>query len=229
MSLQAPTLSSLIMEPMGFFELPALLLKAPELARQPRGDGRQIMVIPGLTTNDVSTIPLRAYLTYLGYKPRGWGLGVNRGKIQHTVPPLFKRILRETDKSGEQMSLIGWSLGGVIARELARELPDRIDQVISFGSPIVGGAKYTSVAPYYKRQGVNLDAAEKAIARHNKRGIEVPVTSIYSKQDGVVHWSASIDLNNKHAEHFEVKSTHVGLGFDVDVYKIVAHQLARKF
>ena len=126
------------------------------------------------------------------------------------------------------MNIIGWSLGGVIAREVAREQPATVRQVVTMGSPLVGGAKYTSFGGAFERRGADLDAMEAAIAARESTPIKVPVTSIYSKRDGIVGWQASIDRHNFHAEHVEVRATHLGLGISPEVYQIIAKRLAGK-
>ena len=96
------------------------------------------MVVPGFTTNDASTIPLRAYLGGLGYECRGWGLGVNSGDLQTQLPQTIKRVAAWSAERDEAISLVGWSLGGVIAREVARVRPDIVERVITFGTPLWG-------------------------------------------------------------------------------------------
>jgi hypothetical protein len=114
----------------------------------------------------------------------------------------------------------------VLAREAARERPKLVERVVTFGTPVVGGPKYTAVAPRYQRQGYDLDAIAAAAAARDAVPLRVPVTAIYSRADGVVAWRACIDPTNRGVEHIEVGGTHVGLGFNPDVYRIVAERLA---
>ncbi len=108
------------------------------------------MVIPGLTTNDASTIPLRSYLGGLGYECRGWGLGVNSGDVATQLPQTIERVATWCAERGEPIALVGWSLGGVIAREVTRVRPDIVERVITFGTPAVGSASHhdVDVAPH---------------------------------------------------------------------------------
>ncbi len=124
------------------------------------------------------------------------------------------------------MHVVGWSLGGVLAREAARDYPETVRQVITMGSPLVGGPKYTSMGALFKKRGVNLDKIEATIAARESTPIAVPVTSIYSKRDGIVGWQASIDKHTADIEHIEVGATHLGLGISPDVFKILARKLA---
>jgi pimeloyl-ACP methyl ester carboxylesterase len=218
---------SVLREGLGLLELPRLALRFPELLRVPRGDGQPVMVLPGFGTGDVSTHVLRQYLRLLGYSVRGWSLGVNRGNVRALLPRVLGRVARFADRTGEPVRLIGWSLGGVLAREAAREEPSLVRQVITLGSPIVGGPKYTTAARFYRMQGVDLEAIEREIEARNATLIRVPITSIYSRADGVVAWQACIDRRNPDVENIEVNATHLGLGFSADVYRLLAERLAR--
>jgi len=127
---------------------------------------------------------------------------------------------------GRGVRLVGWSLGGYLAREAARERPDAVERVITLGSPTVGGPKYTAVAEVYRRSGYDLDAIEAAVEARNRVPLQVPVTAIYSRSDAVVAWEACIDRVNPQVEHVEVHTTHLGLGFAPDVYRIIAQRFA---
>ncbi len=222
-----PTPWSVVREGLGLLELPRLAFRFRELARLPRGDGQPVMVLPGFGASDVSTHVLRQYLRYLGYSVRGWSLGVNRGNVRGLLPRVLGRVARQAEGMGQPVRLIGWSLGGVLAREAAREEPSLVHQVITLGSPIVGGPKYTTAARLYRLQGVDLDAIEREIDARNATPIRVPITAIYSRADGVVSWEACIDRRNPDVENLEVAATHVGLGFAPEVFALIANRLAR--
>jgi pimeloyl-ACP methyl ester carboxylesterase len=224
--IQPPGPRSLLAEGLAVLEGPRLLWQAPALARLPRGDGGPVLVLPGFGASDGSTALLRAYLGWLGYEARGWGMGVNRGQVPKLVPLVVELLARTHGAAQRRVRLIGWSLGGVLAREAARERPELVERVVTFGTPVVGGPKYTAVAATYRRQGHDLDAIEAAAAARDKVPLRVPVTAIYSRADGVVAWRACIDPTNRGVEHVEVGGTHVGLGFNPDVYRIVAERLA---
>jgi pimeloyl-ACP methyl ester carboxylesterase len=226
-ALRAPNPIGLLGEARGLLELPNLLLRSPRLARQPRGQGQPVLVLPGFGAGDASTAVLRAYVRYLGYRPRGWELGRNTGD----VPVLLARVVAALDRIAaeerQSVALIGWSLGGVLAREAARERPAAARQVITLGSPVVGGPKYTAVAGFYRRQGIDLDAIEAEVEARNRQPFATPVTAIYSRSDGVVAWRACIDPYAPQVDHVEVSATHLGLGFSPRVYEIIAQRLAR--
>lgn len=221
-----PGIRDALREAAGLFELPRLLLHAPRLAAAPRGTGAPVVVLPGYATTDASTAPLRAYLAWLGWDVRGWGLGKNGGDAPALHRRLVPSIERLSATSGQRVRLVGWSLGGYLAREVARDLPEAVESVVTLGSPVVGGPKYTAVAHAYRRRGHDLDAIEAAVAARCRVPLAVPVTAIYSRTDGVVAWQACLDDGSPNVEHVEVATTHVGLGFSARVWEVVARRLA---
>ena len=225
MEIQPPSLRHFALEPLTFIELPRLLAATPQLARQPRGDGDPVLVLPGYGTSNVSTVLLRSYLNWLGYSVYGWRQGRNRGDIVALFPHVRDEVQQLQNRHRRPVHLIGWSLGGVLAREVAREHPDPVQQVITMGSPIIGGPKYTSLARLARREGADLDETERMIAAREAVPIQVPVTSIYSRRDGIVSWQASIDHHTPNARHFEVNTTHLGFGQSPDVFKLLAARL----
>jgi hypothetical protein len=210
-------------------DLAAGLAALPALARAPRGDGEPVLVLPGYGAGDSSTALLRAFLRSLGYRAEGWGLGRNGGDVGKLLPRVLARTERLFSASDRAVRLVGWSLGGVLAREAAREAPRLVERVVTLGSPVVGGPKYTAAGGLYRRRGFDLDAIEREItARNAARPIRVPIHAIYSRRDGVVAWQACVDRASPDVEHVEVPSTHSGLGFDARVLALVADRLARQ-
>ncbi|NND00384.1 MAG: alpha/beta fold hydrolase [Gammaproteobacteria bacterium] len=223
-SFKSPSFLAVARESLSGFEFARLAAAVPVLRRQPKGNGEPVMVLPGYAASDRSTVPLRAYLSWLGYDTCGWDLGRNTGNVRELLPRVANRVRLIGQQKGS-VNLIGWSLGGVIAREVAREIPAMVRQVVTMGSPVVGGPKYTSLGSAFAGQGVDLDAIEARIAARESRPIRVPVTSIYSKRDGIVSWQASIDRHNPQVDHIEVGATHLGLGISPDVFRIIAAKL----
>jgi pimeloyl-ACP methyl ester carboxylesterase len=226
--LRAPSRTALLSEVWGLLELPRLLVRFPHLARQPRGRGQRVLVVPGYGAGDASTAVLRAYVRFLGYQPHGWGLGRNHGDVPVLLPRVAERLEALSREEGAPIGLIGWSLGGYLAREAARERPRAARQVITLGSPVVGGPKYTTVAEAYRRRGIDLDAIEAEVAARNRQPLETPVTAVYSRSDGVVAWQACIDRLAPNVEHVEVATTHLGLGFSAEVFQIISERLAHE-
>ncbi len=206
-------------------QLTRLLAASPRLLWAPRGDGRIVLDLPGYGASDRAGTLLRAYLRRLGYDARGWGPGSNRGRVEQDARRLGRVVVALAEKQERPVSLIGWSLGGVVAREIARAHPEAVDRVITFGSPVIGGPAYTSLAA----TGARVDAARvRAMQRRldAARPISTPITAIFSRADGVVAWRACIDHVNPVVEHVEVRSPHLGLGLDPDVWRLVADRLA---
>jgi pimeloyl-ACP methyl ester carboxylesterase len=168
---------------------------------------------------------MRAYLRALGYDARGWGFGTNTGDPRRDVERLTSRVQELADDRGSRVSLVGWSLGGVIAREVARRNPDVVRRVITYGTPIVGGPRFTAVARAYDPRA--SDAARVVAERLDaETPIRVPLTVVFTRRDGIVSWEACIDRSSPDVEHVEVYSTHLGMGIDPDVWRLVADRLA---
>lgn len=203
------------------------LSKLPRLLRLPKGDGRPVLLVPGYLADDYSMWPLKKFLNKMGYQTNYWELGRNLGKVDTDIVRLGEKIRNLYASNGHQkITLIGWSLGGVLTREVARLFPDEVREVITMGTPIAGGPKYTAMAKRYaKRKNLDLEKFEQQVLARNKLGFSQPVTSIYSKTDGIVGWQASIDVYNEQARNIEVKGTHVGLGINPNVWKIILHTL----
>ncbi len=198
---------------------------APRLLGAPRGDGHTVVDIPGWRAPELSGAPLRTYLRRLGYDARGWGFGTNTGDPRRDVERLTRHVLELADEAGSPCSLVGWSLGGVIAREVARREPQAVRRVITYGTPVVGGARFTAVSRAYRASSAAADAISRRLDLESP--IRVPVTAVFTRNDGIVAWQACIDRHSPRVEHVEVFSTHIGMGLDPDVWETVARRLAR--
>jgi pimeloyl-ACP methyl ester carboxylesterase len=224
-AIQPPARTDLLREVNLLGDLGRLLFEAPDLARQPKGDGQPVVVLPGFGGSDVSTSLLRAYLRYLDHDARGWGLGRNLGDVAALVPKVVDVVSAISAATGRAIALVGWSLGGVLARETARQRPDAVSRVITLGTPVVGGPKYTATARGYRKRGFDLDEVERIVERHERVPIPVPLTAVYSRSDGIVAWEACLDRWNPEAEHVEVKTTHIGLVASPEVFRLLARKL----
>lgn len=225
--LQPPPRAGLLREARGLLELPRLLLRARTLARQPRGHGEPVLVLPGYGVGDISTALLQGYLRLLGYRVRGLGRHGNSDEAPELLSRVLKRLVSFSRKARQEVRIVGWSFGGYLAREAARERPDLVRQVITLGTPVVGGPKYTVIAHSFRRRGIDIDAIEAQIQLRNRVSLITPVTAIYSRFDRVVAWRACIDNDCSNVEHVEVGTTHLGLGFCPEVYRIIAERLAK--
>lgn len=224
-----PSAWLMALEVRALWEFSALLPAWPLLNRAPRGDGHPVVVFPGLTANDISTAPLRRYLQLLNYSASGWDQGFNFGPRTGVLDEAREQLARTFDSTGRQISLIGWSLGGIYARELAKELPHMVRGVITLGTPFAGSHKSTNAWRLYEL------ASGRSIEREREsynlpQAPPVPTTSIYSRTDGVVAWQGSVQApqpDNPQTENIEVLASHVGLGFNPGAWWAIADRLAQ--
>ena len=211
-------------EALALVQVARLLRAAPWLAFGPRGDGQVVVDVPGWRAPAVSMAPLRAFLRLRGYDSRSWDLGTNQGNPERDVEQLAARVSDLTDTGHEPVALVGWSLGGVIAREVARQIPDRVATVVTYGTPVIGGPTHTlGAAAFGAAECLRIDALARQLDRDDP--IRVPITAIYTRRDGVVDWRACIDRVSPDVRHVEVRSTHLGLGIDPDVWATVGAAL----
>ncbi len=230
----APGFGLLALEMRAFWEFGAVLPAWPILQQAPRGDGHSVIVFPGLAASDTSTVPLRKYIESLGYQVSGWDQGSNFGP-RAGVLEAIKRRVRETyeasDTPGRKVSLVGWSLGGIYAREIAKELPECVRCVITLGTPFAGGPRSTNAWRLYQMvSGRNIDREADNFELH--KAPPVPTTSVFSKSDGIVAWQGSIQGAEKgqgHAqtENIEVFASHFGIGLNPSAWWAVADRLVQ--
>ncbi len=217
--------------PRAIGELAALPLAVPLLWAAKRGDGHPVLVIPGFITSDLSTTVLRRFLKSHGYDAYAWELGRNLGPlaIGRQGEKLIARLEAVHKATGKKISVIGWSLGGMLARQLARRRPDLIRQVISLGSPFTGDPRATNAWKAYEYfTGQRLtDPDTQAQLRESHEVPPVPSTAIYSKADGVVAWQNCLEPEAATTDNIEVPGSHFGLGFNGLVLYAVANRLAQ--
>lgn len=192
----------------------------------PSGQNQPVLLLPGYGANERYMQPLYNRLQRLGYAPRHWQQGTNTGAVHKLVPKLSQLLTEWQAEIDQPITLIGWSLGGYIARELARDLPETVGGVITLGSPAVGGPKYTITAKAYQKKGFDLDAIEREMAVRDAIPIQCPLTVLFSKQDGIVSWPATLDRLTPQARHVQVKSSHLGLIYDGQVFRAIAQALS---
>src|ERR1700694_6058226 len=147
--LRPPGLSLLLAEVRGIFEFNASLLLSPLLMRAPRGDGHPVLTLPGFLASDLSMSPMRRYLKELGYDAYAWNIGRNVGGVVRMRDALRERLAAIHTATGRKVSIIGWSLGGVYARDLALQAPDMVRAVITLGSPFTNDIRATNATRLY--------------------------------------------------------------------------------
>ncbi len=224
--LRAPSPLLMALEGRAVFEWASLAVSWPLLRRAPRGDGHPVLVLPGLIANDASTWALRRYLTDRGYTAYPWDEGFNVGPRNNLVGRLEKRLTDIERRHGRTASLIGWSLGGAMARALAVRMPDHVRSVITLGSPIQGHHSGTNAWRIFELvSGWKADDPRllEWLAEHPP----APSTSFMSKTDGVVNWRMSLAPENARSENIEVSATHMGMGANPVVLWAIADRLSQ--
>ena len=210
----------------GFFRAKALLKKAP------RGDGHTVMVLPGFLTSDPATAFIRQRLRKLGYNAQPWKLGVNLGPTngRNLEVLLLERVKELFLASGHRISLVGWSLGGVLAREVARRHPEMIRQVVTLASPMCGSLESTSLWDLYVKtvgRKISIDELQEKFAQVCQPVPDVPFTSIYTKEDGIVAWQLSRIEETELSQNIRVSASHVGIMFNPAALYVIADRLAQ--
>ena len=225
-SIAPPSPVLLALEGRTWFELAALIPALPALSGAPGGDGHPVLVLPGFLADDRSTRTLRWFLRRRGYHAHAWRLGRNRGPTPGTVTGLVARLEAIHRRHGRTVSLVGWSLGGIYARELARAFPARVRCVITLASPFRDPLA-TNVARL-ARLGLGPHPAGDSVPYERLRApLPVPATSSYSETDGIVAWQSCLDEEGPRAENLAVRSSHCGMGHHPTVLLAIADRLAQ--
>jgi pimeloyl-ACP methyl ester carboxylesterase len=216
--------------PRVLMELYSLFYTWPLLGAAPRGDGHPVLVLPGFAAGDESTAVLRRYLARLGYQPLPWGLGRNTGSFE-LQEQLVRAFYTLTRAHSRRISIVGQSLGGVFARELARQFPDHVRFTVTLGSPFSSAgpesANGTVARLFQYMSGMTQDEMRDQMLGYPPEPPPVPSTAIYSKSDGVVHWSSCLEYPGTQAENIEVIASHTGMAMNPVVYHVIADRLAQ--
>lgn len=223
---KAPGWFLLVLEGRAPWELWASLVAAPVLRHAPKGDGHPVLVFPGLAAGDLTTLVLRNFLKDRGYAPYAWEQGLNRGPRPGVIEACVARIKQLRAEHGCRVSLVGWSLGGVYARELAKMVPDDVRLVITLGTPFSGPPKATNAWRLYEFVSGQRVVDNEQIAALKKTP-PVPTTSIFSRTDGVVAWQCSVEQETERSENIEVHASHVGMGMNPTALYAIADRLAQ--
>ena len=199
----------------------------PELMKAPAGDGRPIMLLPGLVTSDRSNILMKRYLAALGYRVEGWKLGRNYGTraVGSEGEKLLERLQQYHDDAGAPVTLIGVSLGGILARFAAARRPDLVREVITVSAPFAGDPRATNVWRAFEfLSGEKIDSPN-VVARRAEvaAALSVPATAIWSATDGLVN--GAICHDDAHTRSIEIKSSHMGVQMKPVTLRAIAEVL----
>jgi pimeloyl-ACP methyl ester carboxylesterase len=215
-----------LLEARAFWEHYATFVMRPAWSIAPAGDGHPVLVLPGLAAGDASTALLRRFLRSRGYAVSGWGQGLNLGLREGVLERAHDKLCELYAEHGRSVSLIGWSLGGLYARELAKRSPEMVRLCISLGSPFTGHPRGTNAWRLYEL------ASGHRIDRHDfhgplRGGPPAPTTSIWSPTDGVVAWRCCVETRRVLAENIVIDSSHFGLGAHPAALYAIADRLGQ--
>ena len=228
LAFQAPSLALLATEP-----LRALLefcsAKVGQLTPV-QGDGHPVVVYPGLGAGALTTSALRSHLENCNFLAHDWDGGVNTGPaaaFEDWLEPLAERVCALHERHGRKVSLVGWSLGGIYAREIAKACPSSVRQVVTLATPFasLGGANHAGTI--FRMLGGDTSQLTPALEKRLRERPPVPTTSIYSEADGVVCWRSCLQRGGRGVENIAVHASHLGMPTHPEVLRIVADRLAQ--
>lgn len=215
-----------LLETRAWLEASVSLALLPAWRLAPRGDGHPVIVLPGLGASDESTRILRGFLRSRDFTAVGWGQGRNLGFRRGVLAAVRARIIGLADEHRQKVSLVGWSLGGIFARELAKEVPERVRQVITLASPFTGHPRATNAFRLYEwMSGHRIGAGD--VHEPLREPPSVPTTSIWSRTDGIVSWRCSVEREQCFVENIEINASHFGIGAHPLALYAIADRLAQ--
>ncbi len=191
------------------------------------GDGHPVMVLPGFLGSDGYNATLRRFLKSLGYRVYGWGQGQNLGPRGDTLEKVLERVAMLGDRYGQSVSMVGHSLGGIFAREIAREAPALVRQVITLGSPF-GRGRHSGSYPARLFEALNPTDDLPVALDDLHRAPPVPTTAVYSKGDGIVNWRTAFqnpEFAHESTQNIQVRGSHCGMTVNPAVWYVIADRL----
>lgn len=228
LAFQAPSIALLATEPLRAL-LDFCAARVGSLDRV-AGDGHPVIVYPGLGAGALSTSQLRNHLRSCNFEVFDWDLGINTGPdgpLEDWVCALAERVCAAFRRHGRKVSLVGWSLGGIYAREIAKHCPDSVRQVITMGTPhaALGGANHAGTI--FRMLGGDTSQLTPELQARLAEAPPVPITAIYSESDGLVSWRGCLEQRGRFAENIAVHASHLGMPSHPEVLRIVADRLAQ--
>jgi pimeloyl-ACP methyl ester carboxylesterase len=197
----------------------------------PTGDGHAVVIFPGLAAEHRSVGPMKRFCEELGYAAYDWGRGFNigpEGDLDRWLNGLAQHVYDVTSTHRQRISLIGWSLGGIYAREVAKKLSRRVRQVITLGTPIGEALEHNHANWLYRVLNRQRPVLDDALLLRMRTAPPVPTTSIFSRADGIVAWQACLQEGTRNdIENIEVHGSHCGLGWNAAVFEVIADRLSQ--
>jgi len=219
----APPRWGIFRELTGLLELPKNLLGWGE----PLIDGKNqpVLLVPGYRAGNVSMEIIKKFLKHNKFNAISWSQDYNNGHVEVMLEKLKEDVIHYQKKYNSKIHLVGWSLGGYLSREAARDLPDFVQSITTLATPIHGGPKYTIAANENVQNGFDIDHIESVVTERNLRPIPVPITAIYTKNDSIIDWRTCIDPHITDEDHFLVSTTHLGVIWSPEVFQIIVKRL----
>lgn len=195
------------------------------------GDGHTVVLFPGLGSDAHALWALKRHLKHQGFEAIDWGQGFNTGPsgdIDQWLRLLTEQVfVKASLAEGERVSLVGWSLGGFYAREIAKLAPSLVRRVVTIGTPFNLAAGETNVGWLFKLLN-GQRSADQRLRKRLRTPPNVATTSIYSRNDGVVAWQACMHgERHPHVTDIEVQSSHLGMGWNRRVLQLISKELIR--
>lgn len=205
----------------------AAQLKRPPVTRPGEGQGRPVLVIPAFLANDVPTGLLRRTLNACGFRAFGWACGLNLGARADTLERLGRRLDDVVREAGSPVALVGWSLGGLYARELARRRPGDVDRVVTLGTPFSLGQRRNNAWKLY--EAINdhpVDDPPVPAAPAAKP--PVPTIACWSRRDGIVAPASARGREGEVDRSVELRCRHNEFVSDPEALDAVVGLLAEE-
>ncbi|SRR6266446_378092 len=205
--------------------------------RANRGTSKSVMLIPGFMAGDITLAPLASFCTWLGHRVEFGGIWANNNCPRLVLEQLVERLARLNRENHEPVVLIGHSLGGIYARELAHRYPEWVERIITLGAPINAPREscHTAVRAVAvsmailrgRREGCLTESCSCGVKLTDSHKLQVPATVLYSRTDGIVHWESCMDNSGADGvDHVEVMGSHIGMAVSPQVFRIVSERLA---
>lgn len=223
-----PPLFNVLLETRAVTEWTSMFWLYPFIPKHKSKKSKPILLMPPYLGNDNSTIFVRKYLKSIGFKTYKWDLGVNMINSK-SLPKLIEKLDEIYEKHQEKVSLVGWSGGGLFAKIIANRYPEKVEQLITIGSPVWGvkNMKTPIIKTLEFVRGAKLRERNLKLIKELEKIPKVPITCIYTKTDGLIPWKNCMEAETfrDDIKNVEVFGSHCGMGANATVLLTVANAL----